>query len=407
MLTYPDEVARLLTAVDLAALPVAAALHVVAAALDGSGDALLPTADDPAAVAARETLRAGTPLLSHEDDDADPTAAVVATSGSTGQPKGVLLPASALRASAGATHARLGGAGRWLLALPAHHVAGLQVLVRSIVAGTEPLVADLRGGFDLDVFASAAGDLAEDTRPTYTALVPTQLVRVLADGGRALEALASLDAVLLGGAAATPSLLDRAATAGVPVVTTYGMTETCGGCVYDGLPLDEVQIDVGDRVRLGGPMVARGYRGADPGSRSPFSVEGGTRWFTTDDVGEVVRGRLHLTGRADDVVVTGGVKVAPQAVEAVIGELDGVGECLVVGVPDPEWGQRLVAVVVGDPPPLATMRRHISRRLGAAAAPRELVVVEALPRTALGKPDRRTAVEVATSLAGASSRRPR
>ncbi len=387
---------RLLTAVDLAALPVADALDVVRAALDGSGDALLPTADDPAAAAARRALAAGTPLLDREDDAADPTAVVVATSGSTGQPKGALLPASALRASVAATHERLGGPGRWLLALPPHHVAGLQVLVRSALAGTEPVVIDLRAGFDLDAFASAATGLAAHAARSYTALVPTQLVRVLAGGGRALEALIRLDAVLLGGAAAAPRLIDRAAAAGVRVVTTYGMTETCGGCVYDGVPLDGVQVEVSDRVRLGGPVVARGYRGADP-RRNPFSDQDGTRWFTTDDVGEVVRGRLHVLGRVDDVLVTGGVNVAPQVVEAVIAELDGVRECLVVGVPDAEWGQRVVALVVGDLP-ADSVRYSVSSRLGAAAAPREVLRVDVLPRRALGKPDRRAATELAASL---------
>ncbi|WP_426563481.1 o-succinylbenzoate--CoA ligase [Angustibacter sp. McL0619] len=385
---------RKIAAIDLSALPLDDATQLLRAALDGSGDALLPTAGDAAAERARHELAAGTALLDGEDDPDDPTALVIATSGSTGPPKGALLQASALRASARATHDRLGGPGSWLLALPTQHVAGVQVLLRSVHAGTVPAVLDLRDGFDLDAFASAATDLADRTGRTYTALVPTQLVRMLADGGRALRALTAFDAVLLGGAAATPALLDGARAAGVTVVTTYGMSETCGGCVYDGLPLDGVQVKVDDRIRLGGPVVALGYRLA-PGAPQ-FEQSGGTRWFSTSDLGELLGERLTVLGRADDVLVTGGVKVSPQAVEAVLAELLGVNECLVVGVPDAEWGQRLVVLVVAEPvPSLEALRHSVSTRLGAAAAPREVVQVESLPTTALGKPDRRAATRLA------------
>ncbi len=392
---------RLLTAVDLAALPVDDALDLVRAALDGSGDALLPTADDAAAVRAREALQAATALRDGEDDDADPTALVVATSGSTGEPKGALLPASALRASAAATHERLGGPGRWLLALAPHHVAGAQVLVRSTFAGTIPGVVDLRAGFDLDRFATAAAALVEQGVRCYTALVPTQLVRILADDAAALTALTGFDAVLLGGAATPPSLLARARAAGVRVVTTYGMSETCGGCVYDGRALDGVQVEVTDRVRLGGPVVARGYR-LRPDAAA-FSKRGGTRWFTTDDLGELRAGRLDVLGRADDVIITGGAKVSPQAVEAVVSALPGVRECLVVGVPDGEWGQQVIVLVVADAlPSLALLQQSIAERLGRAAAPRAVYDVAALPQSPLGKPDRPAAVRLAVALHAAT-----
>ncbi len=360
---------RLLTAVDLARASVPESLDLLRAALDGSGDALLPTSDDPASARAAETLEAGTPLRDGEDDASDPTALVVATSGSSGEPKGALLQASALAASAAATHDRLGGPGHWLLALATHHVAGVQVLLRSLAAGTMPEVMPLVGGFRVDVFASAARDLAERAPGRrYTALVPTQLVRLLDAGDAALEALRSFDAVLLGGAAATPSLLSAARNHDVRVVTTYGMTETCGGCVYDGVPLDGVRVQTGTRVRLGGPVVARGYRLRPQAPQ--FGVHDGMRWFTTDDVGQLDGERLHVLGRADDVIVTGGRKVAPQAVEAVVAELEGVMECLVVGVPDDEWGQRVVVLAVGTAlPSLETVRREVSDRLGPSAAP--------------------------------------
>ena len=384
---------RQLTAVDLAALPLPEALDLLTAALDGTGDAILPTADDPAAARAREALEAGTPLRDGEDDDADPTAVVVATSGSTGEPKGVLLQSSALHASATATQARLGGAGHWLLALAPHHVAGAQVLLRSVAGGTVPEVLDLHEGFRVDRFARAALALRERAPGRrYTALVPTQLVRLLDAGPDAGAALRTFDAVLLGGAAATPALLARAREVGVRVVTTYGMSETCGGCVYDGVPLDGVQVRVGDRIRLGGPVVARGYR-LHPESPK-FLQRNETRWFETDDVGSLDDGRLTVHGRADDVIVTGGKKVSPQAVEAVLAELPGVRECLVVGVPDVEWGERVVAVVVGDAA-LKTLHDRATERLGSAAAPRAVVHVAELPHKTLGKPDRTAAAHLA------------
>ena len=198
----------------------------LAAALAGDGPALLPhrDGDQPA-----PSLRPGQPLAVDEDDDADPTTAVLATSGSTGLPKGVVLPASALLASVSAGHDRLGGPGRWLLALPVWHVAGLQVLLRSLAGRTEPAVLDQTGGFDPDRFAAVAAALDGPRR--YTALVPTQLVRLLDGGPAAVAALASFDAVLIGGQATPPRLRERATAAGVRVACTYGMSETCGGCV--------------------------------------------------------------------------------------------------------------------------------------------------------------------------------
>jgi o-succinylbenzoate---CoA ligase len=414
---------RLLSPIALGDLPVGAALDRLSRALDGDGDALLPVPADRDGAKPLDPLGAGTALLDGEDDDADPTALVVTTSGSTGEPKGALLPASALRASATATHDRLGGPGTWLLALAPHHIAGVQVLVRSLLAGTLPERLALDGGFDAVAFADATAQL--DGRAPgrcYTALVPTQLLRLLDAGPRAVEALCRYDAVLLGGAAAVPSLLRRATGAGVTVVTTYGMTETCGGCVYDGVPLDGVRVALDDsgspddgrgddtgsgRIHLGGPLVARGYRlrSAD----TAFTERDDLRWFTTSDLGSLDEsGRLTVLGRADDVVVTGGENVAPQAVEAVIDELDGVAECLVVGIPDEQWGQRIVALVVprdtGRPGPSVHGVRHaVKARLGRAAAPHDVLLVDALPASALGKPDRRAAATLAAVRLGATS----
>ncbi|WP_380166488.1 AMP-binding protein [Jannaschia sp. R86511] len=375
------------------------------AALSGAGPALAPhargRAPDPAAVA---------PLGPDEDDPGDPVAAVVSTTGSTGAAKHVLLPASALLASAGATHDHLGGSGRWLLAVPAHTVAGVQVVVRSLVAGTSPAVLDLSQGFDADGFAAAAAAMTGTGR-RYTSLVPTQLRRLLqaAPATGAAAALAGFDAVLVGGAAMDAQVREQAHAAGVRVVTTYGMTETCGGCVYDGVPLPGVQVRVEPlpgtagpvgRVVLSGPVVARGYRGGPTaGAGEGFDrTPAGGRCFRTADLGEQVAGRLELRGRTDDVVVSGGVNVALDAVAAVVRALPGVQDALAVGVPDLEWGHAVGVLVQpvgpGPGPGPDLVREAVRERLGRAAVPRWLRTVTELPTAGVGKPDRRGAVRL-------------
>ena len=344
-----------------------ATLERLAAALDGTGPALLPTTE-PRVLAA---LRPDEPL---EHDD---VAVVVPTSGSTGEPKGALLTAGNLRASAEATAAVV-GEGQWLLAIPTTHIGGLQVLVRSLLAGTLPVL--LQGPTTVEAFEAATARLDGPVR--LVSLVPTQLRRLLAS-----PALLSYDAVLLGAAAAPPALLAAAREAGVRVVTTYGMSETSGGCVYDGRPLAGVTVETGERIRLSGPVVARGYRLRPDLSAAAF--DGDT--FTTADVGHWDGDRLVVQGRADDVVVTGGEKVAPSAVEAVLAEHPAVADAAVVGVPDDEWGARVVAVVVlrpGASLSLEQARAHVAAVLPRAAAPRELRVVPALPLLASGKIDR-------------------
>ncbi|PPK69439.1 o-succinylbenzoate--CoA ligase [Actinokineospora auranticolor] len=315
------------------------------------------------------------------------TALIVRTSGSTGAPKGVLLSATALRASAEATHRRLGGAGTWLLAVPAHHIAGVQVVVRSLLAGT-PLAVLPAGGFRGRPFVEAAADVLTATGPRYTALVPTQLTRLLTEGGDALAALRAFDAVLVGGAATAPTTLARAREAGVAVVTTYGMSETAGGCVYDGRPLDGVQVRItDDRVELGGPTLAHGYR------LDPESPDFACGWFRTSDLGTLTDGVLAVHGRADDVINTGGEKVSPAAVERVLTAQPGVVEACVVGLPDPEWGQRVAAAVVTTAPiPLAPLTDAVRAELGAPAVPRPIRVFPTLPQRGPGKVDRAAVV---------------
>ncbi|MGH3821292.1 MAG: o-succinylbenzoate--CoA ligase [Pseudonocardiaceae bacterium] len=342
-----------------------------------------------AMLAGGESVAPAVPGQAAPPSDPGPGQVVLGTSGSTGAQKWVQLSAGALSASAAATHARLGGPGRWLLALPAQHVAGLQVLVRAALAGDQPAILDLRGGFDPAGFSAAARRLADETGRRYTALVPTQLTRLLDTDP---EPLTGFDAVLLGGAAAPEQLLRRARAGGMPVVSTYGMTETAGGCVYDGWPLDGMQLRLdGDpgSVELAGPMLATGYLDAPEDTARAFR----NGWFRTCDLGRLdPQGRLQVLGRTDDVIVTGGLNVAPAEVEAVLTGLPGVAAACVVGVPDPEWGERVTAVVIPDdpgrPPDPGALRVAAHRLLSGAQLPKEIVLFDALPLRGVGKPDR-------------------
>lgn len=329
------------------------------------------------------------------------TALVIRTSGSTsGRGRPVPLTAAGLVASARATEARLAGPGRWLLALPPGHIAGLQVLARSVVAGTVPVVQ--RPG---ETLVTAIGRLGAAT-PRYASIVPTQLVRALSPDRRAdLEALAHLDAVLVGGAAVDPRALAAARAAGVHVVTTYGMTETAGGCVYDGMPLDGVEVRLrGSIVELHGPMLTPGYLDDGP---QPFTWTAGRRWFRTNDLGRLTAGRLELLGRADDVLISGGVNVHPAAVEQAIATDAAlrIAEACVLGSPHPEWGTQVGVVVVpaGPAAPAADLLERIRARVKAAvapaAAPRLLWLREALPLRGPGKVDRRALADWAAGTA--------
>lgn len=410
---------------------------------------------------------------------------VLRTSGSTtGTGKLVGVSMDALVASARATHKRLGGPGIWVLALPAYHAAGVQVLVRAAVAGTHVFNAYKEGGFDpqhlaqvIDAACAAAADcgagssfdddavsscaggadgeaegaLAADDSgracPVYTSLVPTQLRRAL-DDEQLRGALARLDAVLIGGAAADAQLLEQAKAAGIRVVTTYGMSETCGGCVYDGQPLPGVSMDVDQAtgaIWLSGPMLATGYLGDEERTRRCFvsrpqagvgasgvgetasaaeSAEAGAggpgagsdagageparRWFITSDRGHIVDGRLQVLGRLDDVIISGGIKVEPGPIEALLALNPLVSECAVVGLPDLQWGQVVTAVVVPASMPglgrvdegaiLAQIRVYLEQKLSGAQCPKQVLLADALPYKGIGKVDRRA---LAQSLARA------
>jgi O-succinylbenzoic acid--CoA ligase len=261
------------------------------------------------------------------------------------------------------------------------HVAGLQVLVRSIVGGTEPVIAAEATARAVDE-AAAAGC-------AHVSVVPTQLVRLLGSPGGA-AALARYRCVLVGGAAAGAAVLDEAREAGVGAVTTYGMSETCGGCVYDGVPLDGVAVRAGEdgRLRISGPVLMNRYRGRP--DLTAAALENGE--FVTSDLGYVGQdGRVVIRGRADDVINTGGHKVVPGEVAAALSDCPGIREVVVVGRPDPEWGERVTAVVVpadpAEPPGLELVRNHVRARLPRYACPSEVVLTEAIPVLPSGKPD--------------------
>jgi O-succinylbenzoic acid--CoA ligase len=300
-------------------------------------------------------------LLAEWEAADDPRPLVIETSGSTGRPKRVMLSRAAMRASADATHTRLGGPGRWELDLPPTYVAGVQVLYRTLRAG--------------------------DTDRRYLSLVPTQLVRLLREGsdGAGLGALTDFDAVLVGGGPLDAQVRAEVESHGVRIVQTYGMSETCGGCVYDGAPLDGVQVRIEDdgQVLLRGPVLFDGYEGEPERTAAAFR-EG---WLVTHDLGHWAEdGRLRIDGRDDDVIITGGLKVPAQAVAAMLARHSAVRVVQVVGVPDAEWGERVVAVVAPrDPVSLQTLRDLVEPR---EWAPRQLVVVADIPMLASGKADR-------------------
>ncbi|HRO29910.1 MULTISPECIES: AMP-binding protein [Micrococcaceae] len=380
------------------------ARRALAAALDGSGPPVEFTADGRVLPRpeATDPSRGGSAGV----------VAVVRTSGSTGAPKQTLLTREALAASAAATAARIGGEGQWLLAVGLQFVAGLAVLSRSLRAGTTP-VPTAPGPFTARGFAEAVDRLERGTGFRAVSLVPTQLARLLSpDDGPdrlALDALRTFDVVLVGGARVPDTVRAAAADARIALHLTYGMSETCGGCVYDGVPLEDVTAEVvhgadGDtpRLRLSGPVVAAGYLD-DPGRTAEHFGTGtdgdpARRWYLTEDTGTVqgAPGHQHLTvtGRVDDVIITGGVKVSAARVQGVLESLPGVRAAFVGGIPDDEWGQRLCAAVATDASwDESAARSTVRQALGPAAAPKDWLVLDALPLLPNGKTDRQSLLE--------------
>ncbi|WP_424466065.1 AMP-binding protein [Pseudoclavibacter helvolus] len=424
---------------------VAAALE---RALSGEGPAVLPTAGTPAAPGAPAEALPGVP---------DDVVLVIETSGSTAAPKRVMLTAEALRASATATYARFDelfgrGAGseagaevaagtgaadspsrQWLLTLPASYVAGAQVVMRSILAGTRPVVlADEH--FTAEGFARAAARLTGERR--YVSLVPAQLARLL-DAAEAelaaapadtpvARAVARFDAILVGGQSLPQALRARAAALGWKLVTSYGSSETSGGSLYNGEPLDRVRVRIRDgEVQLAGPVLAAGYLGDPERTAGAFVEDDGERWYRTSDGGRLEvdeatgRERLVVTGRLDNVIVSGGEKVLLDTVEGIVRRQPGLEAAVVVAAPSEEWGQVPALVVeggswlgtagAGEAPRVLQARelaadvrwsavREATAAAGRAARPALLVVVPRLPYLPSGKPDRRSLAKLVERL---------
>lgn len=401
-------------------------------------------ADPHAMLGAFEQLLGGYVVDAESAEAAEPIALVVGTSGSTGTPKRTALTARALAASATATEnffeANTDAASQWLLALPAHYIAGAQVLARSVLAGTFPVIARSVTEpvhFTPEVFLQAVEQMSSARR--FISLVPTQLHKLLesadADprlGAEIHEALGSFTGILLGGAPASADLLAAASALGLNTVTTYGSAETAGGCVYSGSVLPGVRVElvpeegmptvpdiegkpaqVG-RIWISGAHLASGYIGdAARTAEHFFAAPDGTHWYRTDDYGllssvaapdsneNCSEPRLQVLGRSDDVLISGGVKISARAVATVLEEHPAVREACVVGLPDARWGTAIAAAVTLVPPAIsdsastvlneelcALLRARCTENLGAPAAPKQLSILPDFPLTSTGKPDR-------------------
>lgn len=340
----------------------------------------------PAALAGERPLALGF-VPGADDELPGGTAVVVATSGSSGVPKKVVLSTDALQASATATAARV-GAGQWMLALPAGYVAGLQVLIRSHLAGTDPVL--LEGRFTADAFVAATAEMTRTER--YTSLVPAQLATLLdADSADVRAALAAYDAILIGGQALPAPLRERAAEAGARIVRTYGSSETAGGCVYDGMPLDGVRIAVvSGELRISGPMLADGYLGDAALTARIFETDGdGIRWYLTGDAGEMSDGIVQVHGRIDNVIISGGINVSLDRVERVVRSVPGLEQAVVTGIADDRWGEASVIVATADDAALLDeARSRVAAEIGAHARPSRLLALDTIPMLSSGKPDR-------------------
>lgn len=339
------------------------------------------------------------------------TAVVVTTSGSTGIPKSVVLSRDALTSSALSTADRIGD-GSWLLALPAGYVAGLQVLVRAIIADREPAI--MSGSFTPQAFAAAALMMVSTERghliPTFTSLVPAQLMKLLdaaEHDSAVLAAIRSFERILIGGQALPPATLERAQAVGVRIVRTYGSTETSGGCVYDGHPLGGVSVRIsGGEVQVAGPTLADGYLG-DPEMTDAVFLRGadGTRWYRTGDAGILEGDVLRVRGRIDNVIVSGGVNISLDQVERFVRTIPGLASAVVVGIPDERWGEASVIVTTrgealrrSESVQLDEARAAVAEGIGAHARPVRLVLVDEIAALPSGKPDREAIRRAVASL---------
>jgi O-succinylbenzoic acid--CoA ligase len=304
------------------------------------------------------------------------TALIIESSGSTGTPKRIQLSKEALLASAKATEEYFGTSGQWLLALPINYIAGAQVLIRSLVAETQPIVMNTLVSFTPEAFARSAQLMTAEHR--FTSLVPTQLKRLaeVAELDESLlRALKSFTAILVGGQAVDPGMVASLRDKGVNLVLSYGMAETAGGVVYDGKTLSGVEVSIRDGlIAIKSPSLANGVA-----NESGFLV--------SKDAGEFVDGTLKVLGRADRVLISGALKVSLDSVEAVAGSIGGVVEVAATALESVEWGQRVGLVYVGSPEVADYVAGAVFEQLGLAAKPIRVIRVDKLPRLVSGKTD--------------------
>lgn len=326
---------------------------------------------------------------------------VIETSGSTSAPKKVRLSEEAVRASTEAANERLGGAGQWVLSLPGQFIAGKNVEWRNAASGADLIRTS--GSFTAEAFVEAAAQLSHERR--YTSLVPTQLARLVdaAELDRSFIApIRRFDRILLGGQRAPAGLIEKASMLGWKVTRTYGATETCGGCVWDGRPLGETKIRITDQIEISGPTLADGYVDNDELTESRFYLDAaGTRWYRTGDAGALIGGQLQVSGRIDDVIISGGLKISLAAIEHVVQVF--APDAVVVSTPHESWGE-VPVVVTTSRPSIDELRAAVGNALGKAARPNHVVTVSVIPTTHTGKPDRK---KLKRLVASRTAQRPR
>ena len=331
----------------------------IAVALEGSGAAL-------------STIQTQAKAVSSE------VALVVNTSGSTGDSKSVVLSSAALIASANASHKYLGATpgDSWSLLLPTTHIAGLNVIVRATGLGSR--VIDNRNRED---YVDA----------DFVSIVPTQLYKALTSDPKLLEHLTAAEAVLVGGAPISEKLKKEAANKHIKIITTYGMTEMSGGCVYNQKPLDgvEVKISSAGLIQLKGPMIASGYLLAN-GQLQKFTS---SSWFETTDLGEITNGMVKVLGRADDVIISGGEKISLSAAEESIRQILPKVEIITFAMADDLWGEKLCLASTSN-----IDIKELRAKLDSIITPKEIFFFDKIPTTVLGKPDRKLALEIAKEM---------
>jgi O-succinylbenzoic acid--CoA ligase len=300
---------------------------------------------------------------------------VVETSGSTGEPKLVAISTAALIASTNAAHKYLGATpgDSWSLLLPTSHIAGLNVLARATALGSK--IIDNR-------------NVASYVDADFISIVPTQLHRAVTSDPKLLEHLTAAEAVLVGGGGISDALRKSATDKHVKVVTTYGMTEMCGGCVYNQKPLDgvEVKINAEGLVQLRGPMMAQSYLN-DLNNWNALTKDG---WFQTSDLGELTDGKLKILGRSDDVIKSGGEKISLVDIEERFQKNFPGIEVIAFGMKDAEWGEKLCLGVTSD-----LSLSEVQGKLTGIYTPKEIFIMKQIPRTSLGKVDRKAAIKIA------------